>query len=145
LTVDYTTPQHLILFSDNKSSWTSSALRPYGQEILEIYPLRYLTQGQLPEKIPFVQSVSVKCDRAGTDDKTVDIDPPVEVVLERYFVFYPEEWGWDESTKTSFLRGPAEFKEVSASTQEAPPRRLANRQLSKGSSSYPILNRTPKH
>lgn len=126
MTVDYTTPQHVILFSDNKSSWTSSALRPYGQEILEIYPLRYLSQGQLPEKIPFVQRVSVKCDRAGTDDKTVDIDAPVEVVAERYFVFYPEEWGWDEPTKTSYLLGPAEFKEVSASTQKAPARRLAN-------------------
>jgi hypothetical protein len=38
--VDYTTPQRLILFSDNKSYWSES-LRPYGQETIESYPLRY--------------------------------------------------------------------------------------------------------
>lgn len=124
LTVDYVNAQHLILFNDNKSYW-SSTLRAYGQEIIDIYPIRYLSQGQLPEKTPFIQRVSVKYHRAVVDDKTVELDPPFELVSERCFVFYPEEWGWDELTKTSYLRGPVEFKEVPSNTQQAPPRRLA--------------------
>jgi hypothetical protein len=72
--VDYTTPQHSIFFSDNKSYWSSSSLRPYGQEIIESNPLRYLTQGQSPEKTPFIQRVSVKYARAAIGEQTVDLD-----------------------------------------------------------------------
>lgn len=123
-TVDYLTVGRMTLFSDKPPS---SSLRSNSQETYKKDPVSRLSSGQqsqLPQKSPFIQRLTVKYNRAAFGDQTVELDPPFELVSERYFVFYPEEWGWDKVTQTS-LHGPAEFKEVSSSTQSAPPRRLA--------------------
>lgn len=134
--VDYLNVQHVLLYSA-RSYWGSSLLRAQSEDILKkvavgsrdfIEPANLLTreeQSLLPQKSPFIQRVTLKYNRATMGNQAAELDPPLELVAERYFVFYPEEWGWDASTQTSYLRGPAEFKEVSSITQKAPARRLA--------------------
>jgi hypothetical protein len=126
-TIDYLNPDHLILFGVSHYQH-SSPVRPHSQQICEkVSPtsLPREQQSQLPQGSPFVQRVTFKYDRAAISGSTVEFDPPLELIAERYFVFYPEQWGWDDLTHTSYLRGAAEFKEVSANTRQAPPRRLA--------------------
>lgn len=133
VTVNYLTPERGILFSEN----STASLRHYGQDTpgfrenslhVDITSLRFLSDWQknrLSPKKPFTQEIIVKYNRATSDDQQAELDPPFEVAAARYFVFYPAEWGWDELSQTSYLRGPEEFKQVSSSTQAAPVRRLA--------------------
>jgi len=124
-TVEYLTVRQMLLVSYNEPS---SSLRPHSQEACKKAPVSHLASGQqnqLPQKSPFVQRLTVKYNRAAFGDQAVELNPPLQLVSERFFVFYPEEWGWNKFTQTS-LHGPAEFKEVSSSTQHAPPRRLAS-------------------